>query len=78
MRDRNTKRLAVAAVALVLAVVGGVAWAAQRSDGPPNRACWGSVEKRVLQDGAPEGGAWRVSEGTDRRGDPTCTVRKGD
>lgn len=77
-RVRRRWSAAVLAV-LALLVAGSVVWA-QRSDGNglSDRACWGTVDSRILRDAAPRAGAWKVAESTDRWGDPTCTVRKGD
>ncbi|WP_436778173.1 hypothetical protein [Yinghuangia sp. YIM S09857] len=73
----HTRRLGLVAAVLVLVVVGGAVWASQRSTGLPKRACWGTVDRSILTDAAPESGSWEVSESTDRWGDPTCTVRRG-
>lgn len=74
----RARGLGVAAAALVLIVAGGVVWMSQRSTGMPDRVCWGTADRSIFTDAAPEGGSWKVSESTDRWGDPTCTVSKGD
>ncbi|MFJ8745636.1 hypothetical protein ACIRL2_40530 [Embleya sp. NPDC127516] len=76
--DRSAKRLAAAAAVLILVAAGCMIWAAQHTGGLPDRACWGSIKARDLENAAPRNGAWKVKEGTDHRGDATCTIRKGD